>query len=57
VWVNPLAQLLQLSRGVLLHGDAPTTFAAGAVASLNVALIWISWRFFKTAEKRFAEYV
>ena len=57
VLLNPLAQLLELSRGVLIGGHAPTALEVGTVASLNGGLIWISWRLCKSAEKRLPEYV
>jgi ABC-type polysaccharide/polyol phosphate export permease len=54
---NPLAQLLVLSRGVLIDAQAPMTVVAAGAAVVNVGLVWLSWRFFKVAEKRLAEYV
>jgi ABC-type polysaccharide/polyol phosphate export permease len=55
--VNPLAQLVTLSRAVLIDGEVPSTQVAAGAALLNIGLVWLSWRFFKVAEKRLAEYV
>jgi ABC-type polysaccharide/polyol phosphate export permease len=55
--LNPLAQLVTMSRAVLIDGQVPGLYIAAGAAFLNLGLVWLSWRFFKIAEKRLAEYV
>ena len=55
--LNPLAQLVDLSRDVLIHGQVPGAERLAVLTAANLVLVWLSWRLFKTLEPRFAEYV
>lgn len=55
--LNPLAQLIDLSRRLLIHGEPPAAATLLVLAVVNGVLAWLSWRLFKTFEPRLAEYV
>jgi ABC-type polysaccharide/polyol phosphate export permease len=55
--LNPLAQLIDASRSILIHAQAPRPLMMLAVTTVNVALVWATWRLFKALETRLAEYV
>ncbi len=55
--LNPLAQLIEMFRTVLIDGQSPAPEALLASAAINSLLVWVSWRIFRALEPRFAEYV
>lgn len=55
--LNPLAHLIDLSRRLLIDGDAGAGAAIAALALANAVLVLVAWRVFKTLEPRLAEYV
>ncbi len=55
--LNPLAQLIEASRRLLIDGTAPTVTTLIGLALGNGLLAYLSWRLFKTFEPRLAEYV
>jgi ABC-type polysaccharide/polyol phosphate export permease len=57
VLVNPLAQSIELSRSILLAGEAPSFLVVVTVLLFNGALITGAYRLFKAVEPRLAEYV
>ncbi len=57
VILNPLAQLMLLTRGIVLDGAAPSVNVALGIFVLNGLALVIAWQFFKFMEPRFAERV
>ena len=57
VVLNPLAQLIDLSRNLLLDGKMPSLLHVAALVAVNSMLITMSYRLFKSVEPRMAEYV
>lgn len=57
VILNPLAQSIELSRSILLAGEAPSLVLVATLSAINVALITAAYRLFKAVEPRLAEYV
>ena len=57
VLLNPLAQLIDLSRSILLEGVAPSPLWLGALLFGNLLLLSLAFRLFKAFEPRLAEYV
>ena len=57
VILNPLAQSIELSRCILLAGQAPSLVLVATLSMVNVALIMVAYRVFKAVEPRLAEYV
>jgi len=55
--LNPLAQLIGAARSILIDARAPSAVVLLAVTAANLALVWASWRLFKSLEGRLAEYV
>jgi len=55
--LNPLAQLIEASRSILIDGLTPRPLVLLGVTAANLALVWVSWRVFKALEGRLAEYV
>jgi ABC-type polysaccharide/polyol phosphate export permease len=55
--MNPLAQSIELSRSILLAGEAPSFLVVVTVLLFNGALITGAYRLFKAVEPRLAEYV
>jgi ABC-type polysaccharide/polyol phosphate export permease len=57
VILNPLAQLIDLSRNVLLDDQVPSLAHLGGLVLINALLIVLTYRVFKSVEPRMAEYV
>lgn len=57
VQVNPLAQLLEVSRTILIGGEVPEPYAIGINLLANLVLFLASWRLFKAFEPRLVESV
>lgn len=57
VVLNPLAQLIDLSRAILLGGELPSVFRVLALVAINAACMVGTFRVFKRLEPRMAEYV
>ncbi|MBI3769586.1 MAG: ABC transporter permease [Deltaproteobacteria bacterium] len=57
VLLNPLAQLIELSRSILLDGEVPSPAHVAALLAVNGLLILLTFRVFKAVEPRMAEYV
>jgi ABC-type polysaccharide/polyol phosphate export permease len=55
--LNPLAQLISVSRDVLIQGQVPDAERWVVLVLANLVAVWLSWRLFKALEPRFAEYV
>lgn len=55
--LNPLAQLMELSRSILLNGAAPSAHWLLALLSVNALLVGLAFCLFKAFEPRLAEYV
>ena len=53
--LNPLAQLIGLSRGILIYDQPPQLGLVVGLTLANGLLIWFSWWFFKRFEQRIAE--
>lgn len=57
VILNPLAQLIELSRQILLDGQMPSLAHIAVLVAVNSFLIALTYRLFKSVEPRMAEYV
>jgi ABC-type polysaccharide/polyol phosphate export permease len=57
VLLNPLAQLIELSRRTLLHATAPSIESLLGLFFANALLVALAFRLFKTFEPHLAEYV
>lgn len=57
VLLNPLAQLIELSRSILIQGQAPSLLWLFGLLFVNVLLVGLAFRLFKAFESRLAEYV
>lgn len=57
VILNPLAQLIELSRALLLTGAMPSPVWATALLAGNVLLLMLALRIFRSVEPTMAEYV
>ncbi len=57
VILNPLAQLIELSRSVLLDGEPLSLLRVLLLLAVNLGLVAITFRVFKAVEPRMAEYV
>jgi len=57
VVLNPLAQLIELSRSILLDGVEPSVMQIAIPLALNGGAIWLTLRIFRALEPRMAEYV
>jgi homopolymeric O-antigen transport system permease protein len=55
VAANPMTQIIEAYRAVLLYGHAPDPVGFGITAVVSVALLLASWSLFHTAEFTFAE--
>jgi len=55
--LNPLAQLIELSRAILIHGQAPPADVVLMLVAINGLFITITLRTFKVFEPKLAEYV
>jgi lipopolysaccharide transport system permease protein len=55
--LNPLAHVIDLSRGILLEGAAPSPGSLIGLFVVNGFLVSVAWRLFKTLEPKLAEYV
>jgi ABC-2 type transport system permease protein len=55
--INPLAQMIELSRGMLIYGQPPAAGLVLGMALANCVLVTTSWWFFKRFEQRIAEYL
>jgi ABC-2 type transport system permease protein len=55
--LNPLAQLIEMARRLLIDGAPPSVTTLLALALSNGILGYLSWRLFKVFEPRLAEYV
>jgi ABC-type polysaccharide/polyol phosphate export permease len=55
--LNPLAQLIDVSRNILIHGVAPTPMRFAVLSFVNAALVLVCWWVFKRLEPKLAEYV
>lgn len=54
---NPLAQLLALSRSILIQGRIPSAGLVGVIVVINLVMLVICWRLFKLLEPRLVENV
>jgi ABC-type polysaccharide/polyol phosphate export permease len=57
VMLNPLAQLLEVSRSILIENQIPDSRALGLIAMTNLIMLILSWGVFKLLEPRIVEYV
>ncbi len=57
VILNPLAQLIELSRSILLDGVGPSPLQIALPLAINGGLMWVTLRIFRALEPRMAEYV
>lgn len=57
VYLNPLAQLMTMSRAIILDGIPPPPELILLFFGLNSAALFAAWRLFKLLEPRFAERV
>jgi ABC-type polysaccharide/polyol phosphate export permease len=57
VTLNPLAELIELSRSILIQGAPPSPTRLLLLLAVNLLLVIVTFRVFKTLEPRFAEYV
>lgn len=57
LWLNPLAQLIDLSRGALLEGRVPSAAWLAGLAAAHAVLAGISFGIFKAVEPTLAERV
>jgi lipopolysaccharide transport system permease protein len=57
VRLNPLAQLMTFSRGIVLEGVAPPWTLALLFLFANLVAVFLAWRLFQWFEPRFAERV
>jgi ABC-type polysaccharide/polyol phosphate export permease len=57
VMLNPLAQVIELARNILLDGEAPSFGRVGSLLVVNGLLLTCAYRIFKAVEPRMAEYV
>jgi lipopolysaccharide transport system permease protein len=57
VTLNPLAQVIELSRGILLEGELPSIARMLVLFLVNAACVVATFRVFKRLEPRMAEYV
>ena len=55
--LNPLAQLIELSRAILIRGQAPPADVVLMLVAINGLFITITLRTFKVFEPKLAEYV
>ena len=55
--LNPLAQLMMLSRAIILDGIPPPPEVLLLLFGLNGAALFAAWRLFKMLEPKFAEHV
>lgn len=53
--INPMTQMVEAYRSVILYGRMPDPAAFGVTAMLSVAILLISWLVFHRAEFTFAE--
>jgi ABC-type polysaccharide/polyol phosphate export permease len=52
---NPMTQIVEAYRAVLLYGQAPDPIGFGATALLSVVVLFVGWSVFHRAEFTFAE--
>lgn len=57
VMLNPLAQLLEVSRSILIENRIPDLWTLGLLAMTNLSMLVLSWCIFKLLEPRIVEYV
>ena len=57
VLLNPLAQLIEVSRDILIGGQLPSPLHMIGLVAINSSLIALTYRLFKSVEPRMAEYV
>jgi ABC-type polysaccharide/polyol phosphate export permease len=57
VLLNPLAQLIELSRSILIQGMVPAPRWLFGLLFINLLLLVVAFRLFKAFEPRLAEYV
>ncbi len=57
VLLNPFAQLIELSRSILIDGALPSAPQIASPLLLNGGAIWLMLRIFRRLEPRMAEYV
>jgi ABC-type polysaccharide/polyol phosphate export permease len=57
VILNPLAQLMQLSRGIVIDGVVPGASTWLLLLAINGLFVWLALRVFRAVESRLAEYV
>jgi lipopolysaccharide transport system permease protein len=57
VLLNPLAQAIDLTRELLIHGRLPAAGPLVLLVGVNVVLAWAAFRLFKLSEPKLAEYV
>lgn len=55
LYLNPLAQLMTMSRAIILDGIPPPPALLLLFFGLNGAALFAAWRLFKALESRFAE--
>ena len=57
VILNPLGQVIELSRSILIDGQTPSALRLLTLLAVNGALVLFTFRIFKGVETRMAEYV
>jgi homopolymeric O-antigen transport system permease protein len=55
VAANPMTQIIEAYRAVILYGRPPDAVGFGATAVLSLVVLFVSWRVFHRAEFTFAE--
>jgi ABC-type polysaccharide/polyol phosphate export permease len=53
--LNPVTQIIEAYRAVLLYGRLPDPLGFGATAVTSVSVLLVSWMLFHKAEFQFAE--
>jgi lipopolysaccharide transport system permease protein len=53
--VNPMTQIIEAFRAVVLYGHLPAATPFAATACLSVSVLMVAWHVFHKAEFSFAE--
>ena len=53
--LNPMAVIIDGYRRCVAQGRAPDVPLTGVAALISLAVLWLSYRYFKRLERRFAD--
>lgn len=56
-FLNPMAAIIESYRRVILYQQSPDWFYLGLAALISILTLVVSYRYFKTAEKKFADLI